>query len=214
MLGQIIFSRAHSSAATPINYIRFAWSGSGVSMPTTLGGTSPTLTATATFTNNTGSSKTIIATYAANGGTTFVQDAELSITVPNGDTLVCTYSATFVAHSGDEGLTAHELLNLFNMFGYSASHVPQWSAVGFTADNAGYVEVPIGTPYSGGAITDTQVVWQVSATAPTGAATLAQIDIYDDISDSPVFTLSGLSDTWVANTLIAKVITLDVSDDT
>lgn len=80
----------------------------------------------------------------------------------------------------------------------------------FTDNNGVDVYVEVGEPISGGGATSTEVVWQVSATAPEGSETLAEIRLYN--RQEPPYNLvdeqTGFSDPWPAGKQITDTIAL------
>jgi hypothetical protein len=77
------------------------------------------------------------------------------------------------------------------------------------APASAYVDVAMGDPTSGGNVNSTTTTWQMVATAPSGATTLASIKIYDD-AGTPLLCdeQTGFTDAWVAGNDITDTATL------
>ena len=220
MLGRMILYCAHQSTSEPFDHQRFYYNAgaSNVDVAASIGMlTSRSFTCAATWTNSTGTTQTVSAVHAQNGTGNvpldYVEYTGLSVAVPDGIGLLCTFTTTFEAGSGDEGLGALCLLAMVEEFSGVVASTAYWYSTHFVFDTATAIPL-LGTPYSGGTSSDTSVVWMVPVSAPTSATKLTAIAIYDGVSGALMAQQTGLNVAWAAGVTKTIAISLAATDDT
>jgi hypothetical protein len=222
LLGYLHYWSAHVARSQPMSHVGFTYGALEVLRQTT--NTAPVLvpttedgyftTGTATLQNTVGSMQTLTALRLLNANSDPVLEwgklSGLSQEIVVGAELVVTWTLSF-RKATDIGANAHapSVVAFFNLtcsYFYAATTTCPISRITCYANNAASTSALLGEPISGGGITSTSVVWQVSVTAPAGAATMARIDLQNAlvVLDSE----TGRSDSWVATTSAAVTVTM------
>lgn len=229
LIGRLCYYCAHTATSSPVTVIGLKYNTTTVytagitnTGPTAYSTTGYSWLSTGTWTNNTGAQRTITDLYLLNNVSdptlTYATLGSQSIGVDVGASLEVQWTVILRRNaSGGTGFPVAFFSRLCSLFIAAGTTHPVTFAR-YTADNAAYVDASAGDPTSGGTVTSTNVVWQISATAPAGAATLAAITLYDNDVDVngkpyPVDEQTGFSNTWVAGTVITDTYTMTWADD-
>jgi hypothetical protein len=218
IIGYYCYWRSHAGTSKPVSHIGYtyggteaAWGATSNASASTYSTTGAQFVATATWTNATGSVQTVTklrlltnndVLLALEYGTL----SGLSVVVGIGASLEVQW--TLILKQNPTGGTTIPQANFSRVIEYfraATTTLAMMTAV-FTDNHGTTVTVVMGPPLSGGTTSSTNVVWQFSATAPTGADTLASI-VLKDSAGNTVETKSGLSETWVAGTSITDTLT-------
>ena len=222
LIGQLCYYCAHTATSSPVTHVGLVYGSTTVytngianTGPTAYSTTGYSWLSTGSWLNNTGASRTITDLSLLNRDSdtalTYATLASQSIVVGIGATLEVQWTVILRQNAvGGTGFPVAFFSRLCNRFIEAQSTDPIVTAK-YTADNDEVVTVSMGDPISGGTTTSTDIVWQMSATAPAGAVTLKQITVYgsEHIADAQ----TGFSDTWVAGTVLTDTYTISWSDD-
>jgi hypothetical protein len=217
IIGYYCYWRSHAGTSKPVNHVGYtygtteAYADTSNASASTYSTTGAQFVATATWTNATGASATITKLRLLNevAAATYLEYGTLSglsIVVGIGASLEVQW--TLILKQNPTGGTTIPQANFSRVIEYfrAATTILAMMTAVFTDNHGTTVTVVMGPPLSGGTTSSTNVVWQFSATAPTGADTLASI-VLKDSAGNTVETKSGLSETWVAGTSITDTLT-------
>ncbi len=221
MIGRLCSWIAKTATSSPVTHVGMTYGTTEVYTdgianvgPTAVGETGYKWVSTGTWTNNTGAEKTIASGRLLNRDNPdavleYATVTGLSEAVGIGAGLEFQWTVTLQQNaSGGTGIPVLFFSRLCQLFCSATATAPITTAI-YTPNAGDVVSVTLGDPTSGGAVTSTNIVWQAEALAPTGAATLSEIALYDN-AGTPLLcdNQTGFSDSWSAGNYLTDTITL------
>ena len=221
MVGRLNYYTTRKVTSSPVTHVRMKYGSTYVNSagitngtPTAYSTTGYQWLSTGSWQNTTGAGVTITDFYLQNRD---VPGGELEYATLGGQSVAVGIGATIEVQwtmilrqnsSGGTGMPVAFFNRMCTLFTTATTTSP-FTTARYTAQNALYVDVAMGDPLSGSDVDSTATAWQMVATAPAGATTLASIKIYDD-AETPLLCdeQAGLSNTWVAATNITDTATL------
>jgi hypothetical protein len=213
MLNYKTFYAAHATATKPVNRVKFLYA-SGASSAygtTTYTNASYATSWLSSWLNDTGSSQTVATIRLVNmssvGDVIFCTATPAQVVAAN-EVMRVTWTHTHTT-SGTPAVENTFLTMLMNcLTGAIATSYPFLTAK-FTGAG-GAVNVALGTPFSGGSLADTTVVWKPKAEALAGTTQLTRFDLYSALED-PVYSKTSLTEGWTVGQSITATVTVTMT---
>jgi hypothetical protein len=209
-----IYYIAHETATKPVNRVKFLYNSSASSAYRTVSFSNVSYATTwvSTWTNETGSTQTVDTVRLVNmsdAADVVFCTASPAQSVADHEIMRVSWTHTHTT-SGTTPTTANDVLAMLRdcLTGDNTVSNPLYS-MKFTGDLADTTEY-LGTPFSGGSLSDTTVVWKPTAEAGSNNTVLSGYTLY--LKDGTTYaTKAGLSDAWVEGQEITATVTVTMT---